>query len=102
MPGIEDRRYIRTKLRANIKLCHPDVGELLLQTADISDGGVYITTDEDQPLEEGAVVTVQVQGMGGDAAPVMSMRIVRMNNHGIGLEFVTEDAQQDESRDSGG
>lgn len=85
------RRYVRTKMRADVKLSHPDVGELRLKTGDISDGGAYILTEEEGILKVGEVVSVQVQGMGDGEAPVVKMRIVRMDKEGLGLEFVHDD-----------
>lgn len=88
MPGIENRRTIRTKLKAKVKVSHPQVGALDLHTEDISDGGAYILTDGGKLPEIDEVVEVQVQGMGGEEAPILNMRIVRIDKTGIGLEFI--------------
>ena len=84
------RDHVRTKLRADIKLSHPDVGDLNLHTGDISDGGAYILAEGNRMPQVGETVTVQIQGMGGGEAPKVQMRIVRVDNDGIGLAFINE------------
>jgi c-di-GMP-binding flagellar brake protein YcgR len=84
------REYIRTKLRAEVKVTHPNVGEVSLHTGDISDGGAYIYSEGNLLPEIGELVRVQVQGMGGGEAPVLKMRIVRLDKEGIGLQFVPQ------------
>lgn len=91
---VEDKRkrqHVRTKLRAEVKLSHPQVGDLKLHTGDISDGGAYIFAEGNELPKVGEVVNVQVQGMGGGEAPVVKMRIVRLDKEGIGLEFIQAD-----------
>lgn len=85
------RKTVRTKLRAEVKFSHPDVGELKLHTGDISDGGAYIFSEGNEIPKVGEVVKVQVQGIGGGEAPIVEMRIVRLDNDGMGLEFIRED-----------
>lgn len=84
------RESVRTKLRADVKLSHPSVGDVDLHTGDISDGGAYILSEGNSLPDVGECVNVQVQGMGSGEAPVVKMRIVRMDNKGIGLEFVDD------------
>ncbi|MEE8056553.1 MAG: PilZ domain-containing protein [Pseudomonadales bacterium] len=90
MSGKNKREYIHTKLRAEVKFSHPEVGELGLHTGDISDGGAYIFAEGHSLPNIGECVEIQVQGIGGDA-PALKMRIVRLDNKGIGLEFVNEE-----------
>jgi c-di-GMP-binding flagellar brake protein YcgR len=85
--GRNRRRFMRTKLRARIKLKHPSVGELIVQTGDISDGGVFIHADGVDLPPIGSEVKVQVQDLPMEA-PELDARIVRMEPSGIGLEFI--------------
>lgn len=86
------RVHIRNKLRAEVKLSHPQVGDLKLHTGDISEGGAYILAEGNALPSVGEVVEVQVQGLGdGSAGPLVKMKIVRFDNDGIGLVFVDED-----------
>ena len=91
MPGIDNRKTVRTKLKAQVKVTHPQTGDLRLHTGDISDGGAYILTEGQELPALNEVVDVQVQGMGGGEAPILKMRIVRLDKKGIGLEFLADD-----------
>lgn len=84
------RVAVRTKLQAQVKLSHPAVGDVKLRTGDISDTGAYILAEGHAMPGVGECVNVQVQGMGSGEAPVVKMRIVRIDNKGIGLEFVDD------------
>lgn len=86
------RRFVRTELRAAVTLSHPDVGVLSLHTKDLSDGGAYLIVEGQTLLPEiGALVDVQVQGLPGGDAPVVKMRVTRIDPDGIGLEFLSAD-----------
>ncbi len=86
----ENRQHVRTKLRAKVKLTHPDTGELLLHTGDVSDGGAYVVAEGQDLPEIGQVVNVQMQGIGEGEAPIVKMKVVRLDKGGIGLEFVNK------------
>ena len=90
MPDKNSREHIRTKLRADIKLSHPDVGDLNLHTENISDGGAYILAEGNKLPQVGELVQVQVQGMGSGEAPVLTMKVVRTDGDGMGLEFLPD------------
>ena len=91
----DKRQHIRTKLRSEVELSHPEVGNLKLHTGDISNGGAYILTEGNALPSVGEMVLVQVQGLGGADASVIKMKIVRSDSEGIGLEFVSDDAAPD-------
>ena len=91
MSDSNKRQSVRTKLRADVKLSHPEVGDLSLHTGDISDGGAYILAEGNDLPQVGETVMVQVQGMGGGDAPLVKMRIVRVDKTGIGLEFINDE-----------
>lgn len=78
---------MRTKLRARIKLKHPSIGEVIVHTGDISDGGVFIYGEGMQLPPLGSQVKVQVQDLPVDA-PELDARVVRMGAEGVGLEFI--------------
>ena len=91
MAGKNNRESIRTKLRAEVKLSHPEMGDLSLHTGDISDGGAYIFSEGNLLPKIGELVEVQVQGMGGGDAPILKMKVVRLDNDGVGLQFIDDD-----------
>jgi hypothetical protein len=83
-----NRRFPRTHLRAEVKLAHPEVGEQRAHTRDISEGGAFVVSDGLTVPNLGDVIDVQVQGLPGEAAPVVPMRVVRIDKDGIGLAFI--------------
>lgn len=83
-----DRKFPRTRLRAEVKLSHPKVGEQRSHTRDISEGGAFIMAEGIVLPEIGDVVEVQVQGLPGEAAPVVAMKVVRIDKEGIALQFI--------------
>lgn len=84
----ENRRYIRTPMKCQLKVWHESFGELVVTTRDISDGGVFLLTEQIEMPPVGTVLKGQVQGMAA-AAPIVEMEIVRVEPAGIGLKFVT-------------
>ena len=83
------RQHQRTPLRCNIKIWHDSIGEAVVTTRDISDGGVFLIMDAVQFPPIGSVLKGQVQGLMPDA-PVVAMEIVRVEAGGIGLKFVAD------------
>ena len=88
MDSEQRRKTVRTRLRAAVKVRHAGLGELLLYTRDISDGGAYLLGDGQALPGVGELVEVQVQGLPGEPAPVVPMRVARADRDGIGLVFL--------------
>lgn len=88
MSESDQRRDKRVKFRADVKVTHPEVGEVSVHTDNISDTGAFILSEGHPMPGVGEVVEVQIQGMGGDDAPKVTMRITRIDADGIGLEFL--------------
>jgi hypothetical protein len=87
----KDRKFNRTRLRAEVKLSHPRVGEQRSHTRDISEGGAFILSEGIVLPEIGDVVEVQVQGLAGESAPVVKMKVMRIDKEGVALQFVDDD-----------
>lgn len=83
----EKRKHIRTPFACRIKITHDSVGDLIVKTRDISDGGVFVVLEPDQIPPIGTHVVGQVQGM-MEEAPVLEMEVVRVEPSGVGLKFV--------------
>lgn len=90
MDDKNNRKHVRTRLRAAVKLSHPAMGDFTLHTRDISDSGAYIFCEPDKRPAIGELVDVQVQGLPGGDAPIVKMRVVRLDDAGMGLEFVDD------------
>lgn len=86
----DKRAHIRTPFACRIKIVHDSIGELLVKTRDISDGGVFVVLEPDQIPAVGTVVSGQVQGLLEDA-PVLQMEVVRVESVGVGLRFLRDD-----------
>ncbi|WP_339513436.1 PilZ domain-containing protein [Pseudomonas sp. RL_15y_Pfl2_60] len=84
-----NRQHPRTAMKCMIKISHPDFADVIAQTRDLSDGGVYVKHEALCSLKLGDVVTGQVQGMPIEA-PVLQMVVTRVDAEGVGLRFVTE------------
>lgn len=89
MSDREQRRHIRTPLACRIKIVHETIGELMVKTRDISDGGVFVIIDPENIPPVGTQVTGQVQGLMEDA-PVVAMEVVRIEPAGVGLRFIED------------
>jgi len=89
--GSDRREHIRTAMSAKVKVTHPQLGEFVFSTRDISDGGVFIDVEEQEfAPEAGDRVAVQVQGL-PIPAPVLDMVVVRKTPEGYGLQFDLSD-----------
>ena len=89
MSSKDKRRHVRTSFACRIKIAHDSVGELLVKTRDISDGGVFVVLDPEQIPPVGTRLTGQVQGLMDDA-PVLQLEVVRVEPAGVGLRFLQE------------
>ncbi len=85
---MDDRReHMRHPLAVDVKITHPDIGELIVKTKDISDGGLFIFVEPAEMPPIGEIVQGQVQGEVEDL-PIVEMRIVRTERDGLGLRFI--------------
>jgi len=76
-------------MKAQVKISHESFGEVVASTKDISDGGVFLLTDNSDMPAIGTVIQGQVQGLTGDA-PILNMEIMRRTAEGIGLRFILD------------
>ena len=83
----DKREHPRYPFTTDIKIAHPEFGEKIVKTKDISDSGVFILVEPTAMPPIGEVVQGQVQG-GADDMPVVKMKIVRMEDDGLGLQFI--------------
>jgi len=85
----DNRIDLRTPMKCQVKVSHDSIGEILVNTRDISDGGIFLLTENIDMPPVGTVIEGQVQGM-GMVAPIIKMKIVRLEPAGIGLKFINE------------
>lgn len=84
-----NRKHPRNPFEVSVKIWHPDFGEKIVKTRDVSDGGLFIITEPTEMPPIGEVIEGQVQGMMIDL-PIVKMKIVRTDEDGLGLEFIKE------------
>ena len=84
-----NRRDLRTPIKCQVKITHDSIGDILVNTRDISDSGVFLLTENIEMPPVGTIVQGQVQGM-GMTAPILKMEIVRIDPAGIGLRFINK------------
>jgi hypothetical protein len=86
----EQRRHERYPLTVEVELVDPSLGKCIVQTKDLSDGGLFLRLGAKPWPSVGSVVTVRVnEALGGGAAPpLLRARVVRVDADGIGLEFL--------------
>lgn len=84
------RQHIRTALKCNIRITHPDLDEdITAVTEDLSDSGVFVQHPQLAELKVGDVVYGQVQDMPIEA-PVLMMEVMRVTPRGAGFRFIQE------------
>ncbi|MDO3381052.1 PilZ domain-containing protein [Gilvimarinus algae] len=83
----DKREHLRTPMTCRIKICHKELGEMMVKTRDISEGGVFVILDPELTPPVGDRVTGQIQGL-MDEAPVVDMEVVRVEPEGVGLKFI--------------
>ncbi|TBU87772.1 PilZ domain-containing protein [Phytopseudomonas dryadis] len=83
------RQHPRTPMKCRIRICHPSFGELVAQTRDLSDGGVYVKHPDLGALALGTRVTGQVQDLPIEA-PILEMEVMRADGEGAGLRFIRD------------
>jgi len=82
---VEKRKHVRTEFSGRVKVMHPLIGAVEVDLRDISNGGVFLFTGDQFGLPVGEVVRLQAQDL--EDAPVLSARIVRIEEKGIALVF---------------
>ena len=83
----DKRKHERYLFTTDVKISHPDIGEKIVKTKDISDSGIFILVEPTTMPALGEIVQGQVQGGAGDM-PIVKMKIVRTDDDGLGLQFI--------------
>jgi PilZ domain len=82
------RDSLRTPMVTRIRISHPQVGEVVTKTRDISDSGVFVVMDDQDIPDIGSKVEGQVLGLPMGDGPVVAMEVVRIEPGGVGLKFL--------------
>lgn len=86
----QKKRAPRTPIKLAVKFDHEATGLLTLHTVNISDTGLYISLEPEQHPPIGTIAKVQLKNSfaDGEAPPSLTVKVVRHDDKGIGLEFV--------------
>lgn len=84
------RMHPRANMKCRIRISHESFGDVLAQTRDLSDSGVYVKHPDLLSLQPGTVVTGQVQDL-PIPAPELQMEVMRVDAEGVGLRFILAD-----------
>ncbi len=82
------RRFARIALDAKVRVDHESIGSCIFMTRDISDAGVFLLVGDDPFPPLGSSVHVRIEDLALET-PVLQMRVVRKEESGFGLKFVT-------------
>ena len=84
------RMHPRANMKCRIRISHESFGDVLAQTRDLSDSGVYVKHPDLVALQPGTIVRGQVQDL-PIPAPELQMEVMRVDAEGVGLRFILED-----------
>ena len=88
----DKRREPRLGVRLEVELKVDGEESASLKTRDLSNGGVYLESSEGPLPAVGSIVYLRVkQGFqDGEDAPLVKAEIVRLDNDGFALKFLTD------------
>lgn len=84
------RMHPRAAMNCRIRISHESFGDILAQTRDLSDSGVYVKHPDLVSLQPGTIVRGQVQDL-PIPAPELQMEVMRADAEGVGLRFILTD-----------
>lgn len=90
MTSIEQRRHLRLRHRAKIRVLLPAVSEdYIVDMRDFSESGLFLQTSAPVPIEIGSIIQVQTTEF--EDAPIQKAKVVRHEaGKGFAVEFVFE------------
>ena len=87
----DKRKDSRLGIKLDVEL-HSEEQELSLQTRDLSQSGVFLSAQESSLPAEGSIVELRIkQALGEEEPPLVKARVVRVDNDGIALAFITDE-----------
>ena len=88
MHNREHRKFPRTPSEARLEIHHPALGVLHLRARNASAGGFFAVKGVEELPPVGTLVEVYIKRHTGTLhAQPARMRVVHVNNNGMGLEF---------------
>ena len=78
-----------------VELTHPEMGTVITKTRDLSDGGAFVFTSEDQIPQVNSRIRLKVIGLPGEPAKPLESEVVRVEDEGIGVRFIIGEIEAD-------
>jgi len=85
----DQRKSSRIPLIARVRVMHPNFGQRILKSKDISDGGMFIISDACDWPAVGSRMQVQALDTPVEAEMLL-VQLVRKTPQGVGVMFVDE------------
>ena len=87
----DKRKDSRLGIKLEVEL-HSEEQDLSLETRDLSQSGVFLSAQESALPAEGSIVELRIkQALGEEEPPLVRARVVRVDNDGIALTFITDE-----------
>lgn len=85
--GGDKRNHQRMLLTSRLRISHDSFGTIVVNTKDISEGGVFVLLGDVSLPPEGTIIEGQIWD-GEEGRPIVKMKVVRLESDGIGLKFL--------------
>lgn len=84
----------RIPIQLEVEVITPELGKLQLQTTNMSSNGLYLCTDQRLALPVGSEIMLRLtQPLGDGEPPLIHARVVRVEEHGFGLQFLEDEEE---------
>lgn len=85
----ENRQFERFTLSVEVEMTYSGTGKMILQTRDISTGGVFLHMQGKAIPPLGSELLLKLTGLvAGEEPSTVRVKVVRVASDGIGLEFL--------------
>jgi hypothetical protein len=85
----ENRQFERFTLSVEVEMTYSGSGKMLLNTRDVSTGGVFLHMQGPCVPPLGSELMLKLTGLvAGEEPSTVRVRVVRVTSDGIGLEFL--------------
>jgi len=91
--GQERRQHQRHLIQLKAEISQPEIGKVTVYTQDLSVGGAFVILPREKCPPLGSMVTITLPGtLWGASETTFVARVVRLSDHGMGLQFFDFDA----------
>ncbi|WP_416399168.1 PilZ domain-containing protein [Allohahella sp. A8] len=88
----ELRQHQRIKASFRVEVVHPSTGTMVTQTRDISESGAFIKLRNELLSHKNVEIQLRVLGLPSGPGELVTGRVVRVEEEGLGVLFVQVDS----------